>query len=199
MNGDSGNLLTRMIYLCTDHLMHNPKRAVIILFVVFIITMVTGELIGTMRNPEAVVSPTSVPAVSWRSEDYFSLPEIYDHGAVDLTPHAEITESPAPVKTETPTPVAEGAFSCVSDLNITAGKMAVIDYPGGYSAEINVRYRPEDPNIIAGRVRSGDEVYLLDGPVCLSGSVWWKINSDTHKIIGWIPEKSAAKPLITIR
>ena len=203
MNSDNGNILMKLIYLCMDHLMHNPKRAIIILFVVFIVTMITGELIGTMRNSEIVFSPTAMPIVSGRSEDYFILPEINDHGAVDLTPHAVITETPTPevsvVKTQTPTPTEAQPVSCTSDLNIAAGKMAVIDFPGGYPAEIKVRYRSDDPNIITGTVRSGEKVYLLDGPVCLSGSVWWKINSDSQKIVGWIPERIATKPVISLK
>ncbi len=193
MNSDNGNILMKLIYLCMDHLMHNPKRAIIILFIVFIFTMVAGELIGTMRNSEMVFSPTSIPLVSGKTEDYFTLPDIDDHGLVNLTPQALITKSPSPevlsVKTETPSPPVTGTVSCISELNITAGKMAVIDFPGGYSAEIKVRYRPEDPNIVTGTVSSGDKVYILDGPVCLSGSIWWKINSDKHKTVGWIPEK----------
>ena len=161
MNQDNGNILMKLIYLCMDHLMHNPKRAIIILFAVFIVTMITGELIGTMRNSEIVFSPTAIPIVSGRSEDYFNLPEINDHGAVDLTPHPEITETSTPVmpivKTQTPMPTEAQPVSCTSDLNIAAGKMAVIDFPGGYSAEIKVRYRPEDPNIITGSLRSGDK------------------------------------------
>ncbi len=202
MNSDDGNILMKLIYLCMDHLMHNPKRAIIILFAVFILTMVTGELIGTMRNSEMIFSPTAIPLVSGITGDYFTLPDIDDHGAVDLTPRAEITESPTPVlstvKIETPSPTAAGTVSCTSGLNITTGKMAVIDFPGGYSAEINVRYQPEDPDIIIGNVRSGDKVYLLDGPVCLSGTIWWKINSDTQKIVGWIPETIASKPIIML-
>ena len=186
-----------------DHLMHNPKRAIIILFIVFIFTMVAGELIGTMRNSEMIFSPTAIPLVSGKSGDYFTLPDIDDHGAVDLTPHAVITESPTPVistvKIETPSPTTAGTVSCTSGLNITAGKMAVIDFPGGYSADIKVRYRAEDPNIVTGVVRSGDKVYILDGPVCLSGSIWWKINSDTQKIVGWIPEKISSKPIIKLK
>ena len=203
MNSDNGNILMKLIYLCMDHMMHNPKRAIIILFAVFIITMVAGELIGTMRNSDMVFSPTAIPIVSGKSDDYFTLSEINDYGAVDLTPWAEITESPTPevsiVKTETPAPTADAMFSCVSDLDITAGKMVFIDFPGGHSAEIKVRYRPDDPNIIVGIVRSGDKVYILDGPVCLSGSKWWKINSDTKKFVGWIPEKIASKPIIRLK
>ena len=203
MNNDNGNILMKLIYLCMDHLMHNPKRAIIILFVVFIVTMITGELIGTMRNSETVFSPTAMLIVSGKSEDYFILPEINDYGAVDLTPHAVITDTPTPevssVKAQTPTPTFTKPVSCTSDLNIAAGKMAVIDFPGGYSAEIKARYRPVDPNIITGTVRSGEKVYLLDGPVCLSGSVWFKINSDTQKIVGWIPEKIASKPILSLK
>ena len=193
----------KMIYLCMDHLMHNPKRAIIILFIVFVATMITGELIGTMRNTEIVFSQTAMPVVSGKSEDYFILPEISDHGAVNLTPHAEITETLTPevsnVNKQTPTPTESQSVSCASDLNIMSGNMAVIDYPGGYFAEIKVRYRPDDPNIITGTVRSGEKVYLLDGPVCQVGSVWWKINSDTEKIVGWIPEKIASKTVILLK
>ena len=64
MNKDNGNILMKLIYLCMDHLMHNPKRAIIILFAVFIVTMITGELIGTVRNSEIVFSPTAIPIVS---------------------------------------------------------------------------------------------------------------------------------------
>ena len=202
MNKDNGNILMKLIYLCMDHLMHNPKRAIIILFAVFIVTMITGELIGTVRNSEIVFSPTAIPIVSGKSEDYFILPEINDHGAVDLTPHAVITDTSTPEKSalnmKTPSPTATVTVSCTSDLKITAGNMAVIDFPGRYSAEINVRYQPEDPDIIIGNVRSGDKVYLLDGPVCLSGTIWWKINSDTQKIVGWIPETIASKPIIML-
>ena len=81
----------------------------------------------------------------------------------------------------------------------TAGNMVIIDFPGGHSSEIKVRYRPEDPNVIVGIVRSGDKVYILEGPVCRSGSKWWKINSDTQKIVGWIPEKMASKPIIRLK
>ena len=203
MNSDDGNILMKLIYLCMDHLMHNPKRAIIILFAVFILTMVAGELIGTMRNSEMIFSPTAIPLVSGITGDYFALPDIDDHGAVDLTPHAVITESPtqeiSTLKMETPSPTAAGTVSCTSGLNISAGKMAVIDFPGVYSADIKVRYRPEDPNIITGTVSSGDKVYILDGPVCLSGSIWWKINSDTQKIVGWIPEKISSKPIIKLK
>ena len=203
MNSDNGNILMKLIYLCMDHLMHNPKRAIIILFVVFIFTMVAGELIGTMRNSELIFSPTAIPLESGKSEDYFILPEINDYGAVDLTPHAVITDTPtlevSAVKTQTTTPTEAQSVFCTSDMNIAAGKMAVIDFPGGYSAEVKVRYRPEDPYIIVGNVKSGDKVYLLDGPVCHAGSVWWKINSDTQKLVGWIPEKLAAKPVITLK
>ena len=118
MNGDNGNILMKLIYLCMDHLMHNPKRAIIILFVVFIVSMITGELIGTMRNSEMVFSPTAMPIMSGRSEDYFILPEINDHGAVDLTPHAVITETTTPVvsvvKTQTPTPTAGSGAPAVN-------------------------------------------------------------------------------------
>ncbi len=203
MNNDNGNILLKLIYLCMDHLMHNPKRAIIILFFVFIFTMVAGELIGTMRNSETIFSPTAIPLVSGKSGYYFTLPDIDDHGAVDLTPHAVITESPTPeisaLKMETPLPTASVTVPCSSELNITEGKMAYIDFPGGYSAEINVRYRPEDPNIIIGKVSSGEKVYILDGPVCISGSIWWQINSDTHKFVGWIPEKIASKPIIRLK
>lgn len=204
MNSDNGNILMKLIYLCMDHLMHNPKRAIIILFAVFIITMVAGELIGTMRNSDMVFSPTAIPIVSEKSDDYFTLQEINDYGAVDLTPRAEITESPTTevsiVKTETPAPTtADAMVSCVSDLDIKAGKMVFIDFPGGFSSEIKVRYRPDDPNIVVGIVRSGDRVYILDGPVCRSGLKWWKINSDTQKFVGWIPEKMEAKPIIRLK
>ncbi len=200
MNSDNGNILMKLIYLCMDHLMHNPKRAIIILFVVFIFTMVAGELIGTMRNSELIFSPTAIPLESVKSGEYFILPEINDHGAVDLTPHAVIIDTPTPevsaVKTQTTTPTEAQSISCTSDLNIAAGKMAFIDFPGGYSTVIKVRYRPEDPYIITGTVRSGEKVYLLDGPVCQAGSVWWKINSDVKKTVGWIPEKIASKQII---
>ena len=203
MNSDNGNILMKLIYLCMDHLMHNPKRAIIILFAVFIITKVAGELIGTMRNTDMVFSPTAIPIVSGKSDDYFTLPEINDHGVVDLTPRVEMTESPTPevsiVMTKTHAPTAVPTLSCISDLDIMAGKMAFIDFPGGHSSEIKVRYRPDDPNIIVGIVRSGDKVYILDGPACLSGSKWWKINSDTQKIVGWIPEKIAEKPIIRLK
>ena len=203
MNQDNGNILMKLIYLCMDHLMHNPKRAIIILFVIFILTMVAGELIGAMRNSEIIFLPTAIPLLSGKSGDYFTLPEINDHGAVDLTPHAEITVSPTSeviiVKSETPIPTAAKTVSCISDLDISIGKMAYIDFPGGFSTEINVRYRTEDPNIVTGTVKSGDKVYLLEGPVCQSGSIWWKINSDSQKIIGWIPEKIASKPLIRLK
>ena len=203
MSSDNGNILMKLIYMCMDHLMHNPKRAIIILFTVFILTMVAGEMIGAMRNSETVFSPTSVPLVSGKTGDYFTLPEIRDHGAVDLTPHAEITVTPTQemsiMKTETTIPTDERSVGCSSELNIAAGKMAVIDFPGGYSTEIKVRYRTEDPNIIVGTVKSGDTVYLLDSPACRSGSIWWKINSDREKIIGWIPEKIESKPVIAFK
>ena len=114
MNQDNGNILMKLIYLCMDHLMHNPKRAIIILFVIFILTMVAGELIGAMRNSEIILLPTAIPLLSGKSGDYFTLPEINDHGAVDLTPHAEITVSPTSeviiVKSETPIPTTEPIF-----------------------------------------------------------------------------------------
>ena len=205
MNSGNGNFLMKMIYLCMDLLMHNPKRALIILFVIFIATMITGELIGTVRNAEIPFSPPAEASVSGRSGDYFLLPEIIDLGAVHLTPGFEITMTPNPtIKPEIDsagelTLVETHPEICVSDLNLSTGTIAGIDFPGGYSADVRVRYRPDDPNIIIGIVRSGDNVYLLEGPVCKSGTRWWKINSDTHKIVGWIPEKIESKPIIRLK
>ena len=204
MNGSgSDNILEKMIYLCMDHLMHNPKRAVILLLAFFLITMITGELIGAVREADPVPVPTAAVVVQFDPAGYFELMDISDNGAVNLTPAIEMTETPAPEPAAKPAETESSpeirASACSSESAAAAGNSASVDYPGGYPAVINVRYRPEDPGIVTGTVSSGDMVYLLDGPVCLDGVRWWKINSDKYKIIGWIPETISDKPVLDFR
>ena len=84
--GDTGNLLIRIIYLIMDHLMHDPKRAVIILLVIFIATMITGEFIGAAREAIPSESGTGISEITETPEKYFDLKEIQDLGPVNLTP-----------------------------------------------------------------------------------------------------------------
>ena len=87
--GDTGNVLIRIIYLVMDHLMHDPKRAVIILLVIFIATMMTGEFIGAARKAEPSESDTKISEITETPGRYFDLKEIQDLGPVYLTPEPQ--------------------------------------------------------------------------------------------------------------
>ena len=78
-----------MIYLVMDHLMHDPKRAVIILLVIFIVTMVTGEFIGAARKAETSEAVIRISDITATPERFFDLKEIQDSGPVNLTPEPQ--------------------------------------------------------------------------------------------------------------
>ena len=85
-DGDSGNILLRIIWLFMDSLMNDPKRACIILIAIFLITMITGEFIGAARetiHADNVIRATPVRATA---ESYFDLKEIEDCGPAVFQP-----------------------------------------------------------------------------------------------------------------
>ena len=200
-NEDEGNLLMRFIYLFMDHLMHDPKRAVIFLLAVFAVTMITGEFIGAVRKADPL-STNRTAETSEPERFVIRLREIQDNGPVNLTPETEpilITETEEALSPfDVPSVIETPGLLCSEPSEIVPGMDIVIGYPGGYAAEINVRYQPENSKKTVGMVRSGDSVYILAGPVCLSGTRWWKINSDKYRIIGWIPERIGKKPVFSV-
>ena len=81
-DGDTGNILLRIICLFMDNLMHDPKRACIILILIFFITMITGEFIGAARETVHTENGIRATAPAETGETYFDLKEIEDHGPV---------------------------------------------------------------------------------------------------------------------
>lgn len=88
--GDTGNVLIRIIYLVMGHLMHDPKRAVIILLVIFIATMITGEFIGAAREAVPSESGYGISEITETPGRYFDLKEIQDLGPANLTPESQM-------------------------------------------------------------------------------------------------------------
>ena len=81
-DGDTGNLLLRIVYLLMDNLMHDPRRACIILIALFLVTMVMGEFIGAARETVNIEDVIRTAPVTETAESYFNLKEIEDHGPV---------------------------------------------------------------------------------------------------------------------
>ena len=89
MNGsdETGGLLIRLIFLCMDRLMHDPKRAVFVLLATVIGTLAAGEIIGKARELDRIAMPViEATAVDRQPENFFDLHLIRDNGPVNLTP-----------------------------------------------------------------------------------------------------------------
>ena len=69
-----------------DHLLHDPKRACVILMAVFLLTMITGEFIGAARRAVPSTEGAGAVEAAGTAESYFELDEILDLGPVNLTP-----------------------------------------------------------------------------------------------------------------
>lgn len=194
------DIFMRLLHIFEGRLFDNPKKAAIIISIGFIIVMIIGVSItqvhtASHQNQNAVTLATSTPIMS--SADHFNLKEIIDYPPTP-TPTATL-----PASLDTASSVAVGSeatatpFVCEPDPSRDApnvGKYAKIAYLGGYPVEINLRYRHTDPNIIVGKVSSGTKVYIIDGPQCLQGVRWFKVNSAKDRTVGWIPSYINGKP-----
>ena len=195
-NNDTGNLLIRLIYMCMDHLMHNPKRATFILMAVFTGTLITGEVIGRTRITKNEIMPEvlNTPGTMDPSQ-IFDLKKIIDTGPVNLTP--QTTPSQTPENTGTPISSRTEAVSiCAEAVKAEIGRTAKISSSGYLPASLEIRYRWYDPYIITGEVAPGDIVVILDGPVCHLSDRWWKIRSGN--IVGWMRESFDSVPVFDL-
>lgn len=202
---DTGSFLVRLINLAINSLTHNPKRALIILFSVFVGTLLVGEFVGRSRQIDKSAQLVR-PTVEYKdSASYFNLQEIKD---TSPSPTETIFSSdPVVIVRPTKTFTPEESFyitptpSCTTEIvkgGLEPGKNAKVTYPGGYEMEINIRAALNNSQAIVGSVKSGRTVYLLDGPVCHGGVRWWKVNEIRGKVIGWLPETINNKPLLEI-
>ncbi len=196
------DIFMRLVHIFEGRLFDNPKKAAIVVSIGFILVLIIGVSISHVQtannqNSSNVTLATSTPIMS--SADHFNLKEIIDYPptptpTATLPASLDATSSAADGNEATSTP-----FVCVPDPSRNApnvGKYAKISYLGGYPVEINMRYRHTDPNIIVGKVSSGTKVYIIDGPQCLQGVRWFKVNSAKDRIVGWIPEIINGKPTL---
>ena len=203
---DTGSFLVRMINLVINNLMRNPKRALIILFASFAGILIIGEVVTKTRDIDPAKPAPKQPAVYQDASTYFNLNEIKDDEYTPSVTQTVIIRSNIPlaeVPTKTPQPTEKPVFtatpSCTTELEkngLAPGNNAKVTYLGGYYTEVPVRANYRDSNQSVGTVKSGDQVYLLDGPVCYGNQRWWKINVAKYKFIGWIYESVNKMPLL---
>lgn len=78
------------------------------------------------------------------------------------------------------------AQDCVSAKDMTIGQRALI-HPG---ALLNLREQPSASADLLEQLPGGDEVTIMDGPVCAEGYMWWSV--DYRGAGGWVVESLIA-------
>lgn len=205
---ETGAFLIRLINLGINNLMHNPKRALIILFASFAGILIVGEIVNRTRDIDPAKPTPKPPIVYQDSSNYFTLNDIQDDKITPSITQTVIVRSNIPltaVPTKTPIPTEAPVYtatpSCTTEIfknGIERGKNVKIAYLQGYETEMPVRYKYNDSKTTVGTVKSGDKVYVLEGPVCFGNTRWWKVNAPRYRIVGWLPEFVNKIPFLEI-
>ncbi len=100
-----------------------------------------------------------------------------------------IGNTPQPLATSTPRfsqeengPVCEGA----DPPGLEVGEVARVKSDPPLSNR--VRIEPYNDTEILGEIEPGDTMTVLEGPVCSSSWVWWKIETEKDGLVGWTAE-----------
>ena len=205
-SSDTGNFLLRLINLAIGSLMRNPKRALIVLFSSFAGVMLVGEVVNRTRDIDPS-KPTPKPPIAYLdSSEYFILNEIKDDvytpadtPTVIILSNIPLTEVPTRTAVPQETSLFTPTPACTTEIQkngVEPGTNVKTAYVQGYETEIPIRYQYNDSRNIVGTVKSGEQVYILEGPVCFGNVRWWKINSAKHKVVGWLPETVNKHPFL---
>ena len=196
------DIIMQFIHWGEDALFKHPKVLIFLLLACFVTIMLANEGINRSNQAKEALAliPTSTP-IRAAIEYYQNLPDIVN----DKTPLPTPTEVGQLIK-RMPTETPSSNFGnneddyygvCLEDTSKNAVKVGVdaeITYLGGYASTLNLRYRYNDPQVVVGSVSSGTKVYVIDGPECLQGIRYWKVNSAKDRIVGWIPELVQGRP-----
>ena len=203
---ETGAFLVRLINLGINNLMHNPKRALVVLFASFAGVLIVGEIVTKVRDIDPAKPTPKPPIVYQNSSEYFTLNEIKDDKIVPVATQTVIVRSNIPltaVPTKTPLPTSTPVYtptpSCTTEIKkngVQPGINVEIAYLQGYETEMPVRYKYNDSKAIVGTVKSGERVYVIEGHVCFANVRWWKVNSAKHRIVGWLPETVNRLPFL---
>jgi hypothetical protein len=92
-----------------------------------------------------------------------------------------------PVDAPPPTPKPEVTFSCprAPNVRIEIGKNARVTFTDG--TPLRVRNKPGNSSKVIEKIPEGTQFFVFDGPQCLDGFVWWRIELDSG-IYGWVAE-----------
>ncbi|MBM3152874.1 MAG: SH3 domain-containing protein [Chloroflexi bacterium] len=69
---------------------------------------------------------------------------------------------------------------------LVAGDVATVSFDP--PLRNNVRSHPGQSYTLLGKLEPGEEVEILDGPVCAGGMYWWRVTSLDDYLTGWTPE-----------
>jgi hypothetical protein len=101
------------------------------------------------------------------------------------TPTATRTATPTPTSTYTPTPTRTPTPTLTPSSTLVPTATPWLRYvegvgPGG----LRVRYAPGA--MVMGRIYDGAQVVVLEGPVTVDESVWYKVISQVDRLEGWV-------------
>jgi len=107
---------------------------------------------------------------------------VIDRLSIGSTPQPARTSTPRFIQEENGVVICQGADPPRLDVGSTARVKQ--DPP----LANRVRVEPYNDTEILGEIEPGGEMLIIEGPVCSSGWVWWKIRSANDGLVGWTAE-----------
>ena len=107
--------------------------------------------------------------------------KIEDGFSIGISPQAKASSTPR-FRHEETGPTCEGANPPGFEVGSIARVKSDPPLPN------RVRVEPYNDTEILGQVEPGETMVILEGPVCSTGWVWWKIQAEKDGLIGWMAE-----------
>lgn len=174
---------------------HNQKQRLILLlsFLVFLVFCLVPWISG-LGNPTQGNPPPSQTKVSYFTQTPPFTP------TKERKPTATVIPTKRPTNTHLPMQIIlepiPSSYKCPdkNKIQLQVGAQAVI---GEY--DVNLREQPVVPDDYYANIvlvlRKGDELQIIDGPVCSHDGSWWKVKTKSGKI-GWSREQSSVGILL---
>jgi hypothetical protein len=96
--------------------------------------------------------------------------------------------TPTDIPTNTPTEVADEWYPCpgIYDSRLHVDDRAYVSY--NPPLRNNVRSSPNLGASLVGMLDPGEEMRIIEGPICANNMVWWRIRSLDGSLTGWTSE-----------
>lgn len=131
-------------------------------------------------SPTWTLTPTSTPTSRPSPSDTFTVTETD-------TPDYTLTWTPTPSPSLTPNPHPTW-YPCAGlyPSRLHVGDRAFVSYDPPLSN--NVRKNPSTNATRLGKIEPGEEMEILEGPICNENMIWWRIDAISKNLTGWTSE-----------